>query len=79
MRSKYKGPYIIVKNFEKKRSIPIMARNVKIMSQFLGFTFSVYNGKTYKKITVNSSMFGHKFGEFVFTREKFSFKKNKKK
>jgi ribosomal protein S19 len=32
----------------------------------------IYNGKVHIPLTVTSEMVGHKFGEYVFTRKKFS-------
>jgi ribosomal protein S19 len=40
--------------------------------------FQIYNGKSYVDVSITDDMISHKFGEFVFTREKFSFKKKKK-
>lgn len=84
-RSKWKGPYIDPKHLEllntsdEKKHIHKMTRNSEIIPQFLGLTFNIDNGKGFTEITVTDSMIGHKFGEFAFTRAKFSFKKKKKK
>ena len=83
-RSKWKGPYINPKHVKeinsiKKQYIYPMTRNSEIIPKFLGLTFKVHNGKDYIEVTVTDSMMGHKFGEFVFTRAKFSFKKKKSK
>lgn len=78
-RSKWKGPYITpkifkTKNLEKQFNY-ILPRNVEITPKLIGLTFKIHNGKEYQEIIVTDDMIGHKFGEFVFTRGKFSFKK----
>ena len=80
-RSKWKGPYVNPKNLThfKKKQTNIMSRNSKIIPKFLDSTVKVYNGKNYLELTITEDMFGHKFGEFVFTRAKFKFKKKSKK
>ena len=85
-RSKWKGPYInpkylpkLISNDLKKQHIYPMSRNSEIIPKFVGLTFKIYNGKNYTNLTVTDSMIGHKFGEFVFTRAIFSFKKKKLK
>ena len=79
-RSKWKGPYIdlyLVKKI-KKHSIPIISRASSITPKFIGLTFKVHNGKKFLDVTVLKDMVGCKFGEFVLTRSKFTFKKKKK-
>lgn len=83
-RSKWKGPYIQTlrieqSNIKQKIDKYKASRNSEIVPKFLGATFSVHNGKTCSEVTVTSDMIGHKFGEFVFTRSKFYFKKKKSK
>lgn len=82
-RSKWKGPYTITKNFEnvtlKKQLNLVLSRNIEITPKLVGLTFKIHNGKEYQEIMVTEDMIGYKFGEFVFTRAKFSFKKKKKK
>ena len=83
-RSKWKGPYINprylreLKNI-KKQHVYKMSRNSEIIPKFVGLTFKIHNGKSYTEVTTTDSMVGHKFGEFVFTRSKFLFKKKKSK
>lgn len=82
-RAKWKGPNILelkqlqTKHIKKNLSITV-PRSIEITPQFIGLTFQVHNGKDYQEITVTDDMIGCKFGEFVFTRKKFSFKKKKK-
>jgi len=82
-RSKWKGPYIKCKDLKhletKKNTQTIITRDSEILPKFLGLNFKVYNGKDYVELTVTDLMIGHKFGEFVFTRAQFSFKKKKSK
>lgn len=76
-RSKWKGPYFNYKTLNQKQKNTI-CKNSEILPQFVGETFQVYNGKSYMEILVTNDMINHKFGEFVFTRGKFSFKKKSK-
>lgn len=84
-RSKWKGPYINPEflkesNTEKnQQKTLIVSRNSKIVPKFLGLTFNIHNGKNYTELTITEDMINHKFGEFSFTRAKFSFKKKNKK
>ena len=79
-RAKWKGIFItLIKNNKKKYKLKTLTKNSKIAPNFLDQTFDVFNGKEYSKLTINQDMIGHKVGEFVFTRKKFSFKKKSKK
>lgn len=83
-RSKWKGPYIetaLLEQSNTKQKIEKYkaSRNSEVVPKFLGVTFNVHNGKNYSEVTVTNDMIGHKFGEFVFTRSKFYFKKKKSK
>jgi len=80
-RSKWKGPYIkntknYLKQFEKLIYLP---RSFSITSNLIGSDINVHTGKKFVQITISNEMVGHKVGEFVLTREKFTFKKKKKK
>ena len=66
-------------NNNNKQKILLISRNSQIVSKFLGLTFNVYNGKNYVELIITENMIGHKFGEFSFTRGKFTFKKKGKK
>ena len=84
-RSKWKGPFINLKDLNKTETPyekigvykpnPIMGRNSNIVPAFIGITYNVHNGKNYSEVTVDRSMTGHKFGEFIPTRKNFSYKK----
>ena len=76
-RSKWKGPFIKKKdNTQKLLTLP---RNYAIISQVVGLTCTVHSGKKLVKLNLTDEMIGHKIGEFVPTREKFEYKKKKKK
>ena len=75
-RSKWKRPYIdpILMYLPKNKTI-ITTRNSEILPNFINKTFTIHNGKNFIAITIQPEMVGHKFGEFVFTRKQFIFKK----
>jgi small subunit ribosomal protein S19 len=80
-RSKWKGPYInekILFDLNFKKNYKILNKNFIIIPKFIGLTFNVYNGKNFSKLIITEEMLGHKLGEFISTRKKFSFKKKKK-
>ena len=76
-RSKWKGP--LIKTKDNKKKLPILPRNHEITSQTVGLICNVYSGKKFIKLSLTDEMIGHKIGEFVPTRERFEFKKKKKK
>lgn len=77
-RSKWKGPLIVEpKNLKKK--LLYLPRNYEITSHVIGLNCNVHSGKKFVKLTLTDEMIGHKIGEFVPTRERFEFKKKKKK
>lgn len=86
-RSKWKGLYLNLKQNEfndlkktkKQQTLLIMSRNSVILPKFIGLTFKVHTGKTFKRILIKEEMIDHKFGEFAKTRSEFVFKKKKKK
>lgn len=81
-RSIKKGPYVDPKLLEKiqkmiksglKKPIKTWSRRSTIAPDFVGITFSIYNGRTFIPVYVTENMVGHKLGEFAFTR---TFKKH---
>lgn len=76
-RAKWKGPLVTSK--VTKNKLPVLPRNYEITSQVVGLTGNVHSGKKFVKLSLTDEMIGHKVGEFVPTREKFEFKKKKKK
>ena len=76
-RSTWKGPFVdgyMLKKAEKARGsgsnaiIKMWSRRSTILPQFVGLTFSVYNGQKFVPVSVNEDMVGHKLGEFAPTR-----------
>ena len=76
-RSKWKGPLIKIR--DTKTKLPILPRNFEITAQITGLICNVHSGKKFVKLTIVDEMIGHKVGEFIPTRERFEFKKKKKK
>jgi len=81
-RSLKKGPFVdlhLMVKVEKAKAVnlktPIKtwSRRSTITPDFVGLTFSVYNGKVFNPVFVTENMVGHKLGEFSFTR---TFKKH---
>lgn len=77
-RSLKKGPYVCPKLFIKvqkmidaseKKAVKTWARRSDIHPMFVGFTFSVHNGKQFLPVYVTEEMVGHKLGEFSMTRK----------
>jgi len=76
-RSTIKGPYVAEKliakvdrmrNSGKKEPIKTWARSSQIPPEFVGYTFSVHNGKIFKDVFITEDMVGHRLGEFSLTR-----------
>lgn len=76
-RSTKKGPYVDEKLFDKvkemiksgsKKPIKTWSRRTTIVPDFVGLTFSIYNGRTFIPVFVTENMVGHKLGEFAHTR-----------
>ena len=76
-RSTRKGPYIDEKLLMKvqkakkardKKPIRTWARRSVIPPEFVGFTFTVHNGKKHLPVFVTENMVGHKLGEFAPSR-----------
>ena len=77
-RSVWKGPFVDLHLLKKAevaqessgRSGPIKtwSRRSTILPQFVGLTFSVYNGRKFVPVSINEDMVGMKLGEFAPTR-----------
>ena len=76
-RSVWKGPFVdlyLLKKAEtaqeasKAAPIKTWSRRSTILPQFVGLTFSVYNGHKFIPVSGNEDMVGHKLGEFAPTR-----------
>jgi small subunit ribosomal protein S19 len=76
-RSVWKGPFVdgyLINKLQKKiesggsEMIQTWSRRSTILPIFVGYTFSVHNGKTFIPVSVTEDMVGRKFGEFSLTR-----------
>jgi small subunit ribosomal protein S19 len=76
-RSVWKGPFVdlyLLKKAETAQDassnapIKTWSRRSTILPQFVGLTFSVYNGHKFIPVSVSEDMVGHKLGEFSPTR-----------
>ena len=76
-RSLRKGPFVelsLLKKAEEAQDknshapIKTWSRRSTVLPQFVGLTFSVYNGQKFIPVSVNEDMVGHKLGEFSPTR-----------
>ncbi len=73
----WKGPFVdlhLLKKAEEAQDkgtrtpIKTWSRRSTVLPQFVGLTFSVYNGMKFIPVSVNEDMVGHKLGEFAPTR-----------
>jgi small subunit ribosomal protein S19 len=76
-RSVWKGPFVDLHLLKKAQGaqesggrapIKTWSRRSTILPDFVGLTFSVYNGQKFVPVSVNEEMVGHKLGEFAPTR-----------
>ena len=76
-RSLKKGPYVDPKLKNKvermdrlgeRKPVKTWSRRSMIIPEFVGHTFSVYNGHKFLPVFVSENMVGHKLGEFSPTR-----------
>lgn len=76
-RSLKKGPFVdthLMEKLEKmnrtgdKKPIKTWSRRSMITPDFVGHTFSVYNGKKFITVFATENMVGHRLGEFSPTR-----------
>ena len=76
-RSVWKGPFVdgymlgkaqAARGSGRNEIIKIWSRRSTILPQFVGLTFSVYNGRKFVPVSVNEDMVGMKLGEFAPTR-----------
>lgn len=78
-RSQWKGPYFKNIGLEKNSKTKIITKNSTIIPNLVGSAVKIYSGRKFIKIGITEEMIGYKIGEFTQTREKFEFKKKKKK
>ncbi|MCV0382084.1 30S ribosomal protein S19 [Qipengyuania spongiae] len=77
-RSVWKGPFVELSLLKKaqeaqeantsNKPIKTWSRRSTILPDFVGLTFSVYNGHKFIPVSVSEEMVGHKLGEFAPTR-----------
>lgn len=76
-RSTKKGPYVdegLARKVERmirsgaRKPIKTWSRRSTITPDFVGFTFSIHNGKRFISVYITENMVGHKLGEFAHTR-----------
>ncbi|MBI1883978.1 MAG: 30S ribosomal protein S19 [Chlamydiae bacterium] len=76
-RSLKKGPFVDVKLMERiermnrsgeRRPVKTWSRRSMIVPDFVGHSFSVYNGRKFITVFVSENMVGHRLGEFSPTR-----------
>src|ERR1700712_1147840 len=76
-RSVWKGPFVELSLLKKAQTaqetnarapIKTWSRRSTILPDFVGLTFSVYNGRKFVPVSVNEDMVGMKLGEFAPTR-----------
>lgn len=76
-RSVKKGPFVDEHLSKKvramlesgsKKPIKTWSRRSMVLPEFVGFTISVHNGRTFHPVFITENMVGHKLGEFAPTR-----------
>jgi len=76
-RSVWKGPFVDLHLLKKAQEaqeasntkpIKTWSRRSTVLPDFVGLTFSVYNGHKFIPVSVSEEMVGHKLGEFAPTR-----------
>lgn len=76
-RSIKKGPFVDAKLKVKvermdrlgdRKPIKTWSRRSMVIPEFVGHTFTVYNGRKFLPVFVTENMVGHKLGEFSPTR-----------
>lgn len=86
-RAVWKGPFVdsyLLKKVDeliasgKSTVLKTWSRRSTILPNFVGLTFSVYNGKKFIPVLINESMVGKKLGEFSPTRTFYGHGANRK-
>ncbi len=76
-RSIKKGPFVEKKLYKRvvetskagdKKMLKTYSRCSTIIPEMVGYTISVYNGKSWVPVYVTENLVGHKLGEFAPTR-----------
>lgn len=79
-RSKYKSAFMqynLLKKLkeEKKEKELLKTKNLQILPEYIDTFIKVYNGKKQIPLKISKEMVGYKFGEFIYTKQKFIYKK----
>ena len=86
-RSVWKGPFVDLHLLKKaqeaqeannSKPIKTWSRRSTVLPDFVGLTFSVYNGQKFIPVSVSEDMVGHKLGEFAPTRTYYGHAADKK-
>ena len=76
-RSLKKGPFVDVPLLEKvevmnrggaKKVIKTWSRRSTVITEMVGHTIAVHNGRKFTPVYISENMVGHKLGEFSLTR-----------
>ena len=76
-RSVNKGPFIAKSLYKRvldmgksgeRKMIKTYSRCSTVFPEMVGFTISVYNGRTWVPVYITENLVGHKLGEFAPTR-----------
>ncbi len=58
------------KNKQKNKAIRTHIRELVIVPKMVDYNIQIYSGKTFTPVQIIPEMLGHRFGEFVVTRQK---------
>jgi small subunit ribosomal protein S19 len=62
----------LLEKLRKKDNVKTHRREMIILPEMVGKTIQIYNGKSFKAITIAPEMIGHYLGEFALTRNRVS-------
>ena len=68
-----------IKKLNNNNKFKTWSRHSTIIPLLIGTQLEIYNGQKFVGLKITEEMVGHKLGEFVPTRVKFSYKKKNKK
>jgi small subunit ribosomal protein S19 len=74
-RIKNKGKFFKVNLKNNKKINKIYNKSLTILPEYVNNFFSIYNGKAFINLKITNNMIGYKFGEFIYTKKKFFYKK----
>lgn len=74
-RSLKKGPFFKKDLIKKTKKYNIAKKSFRILPEYIGKIFNIYNGKQFIKIKITDSKIGFKFGEFINTKKRCKHKK----